>query len=89
MTIGWGFTMPITINEKTYYRTNEVCRIVGISRNTFFRWLREGLFTDVEIVDRRGWRLFTEEDLDRLKAEVNQIRPNVSKIKGKTLVASE
>lgn len=81
--------MPITINEKTYYRTNEACRIVGISRNTFFRWLREGLFTDVEIVDRRGWRLFTEEDLDRLKAEVNQIRPNVSKIKGKTLVASE
>ncbi len=73
--------MPITIDEKTYYRTSEICQIVGISRNTFFRWLREGSFTDVEIVDRRGWRLFTDEDLERLKAEANQIRPNTSRIR--------
>ena len=75
--------MPITISGKTYYRTNEVCRIVGISRNTFFRWLRQGSFTDVEFVDRRGWRLFTEEDLERLKAEANQIGPNRSRIPAK------
>ena len=68
--------MPVTINSKTYYRTAEVCQIVGISRNTFFRWLREGLFKDVKSVDRRGWRLFTENDLDRLKAEANQVIPN-------------
>ena len=73
--------MPSAINGKVYYRTNEVCRIVGISRNTFFRWLREGSFADVEIVDRRGWRLFTEEDLERLKAEANQTRPNNKKIR--------
>lgn len=72
--------MPIKINGKTYYRTAEVCRIVGISRSTLFRWLREGSFTDVRNVDRRGWRLFTEDDLGRLKAEVNKIRPNNSKI---------
>ena len=71
--------MPSAINGKVYYRTNEVCRIVGISRNTFFRWLREGSFADVEIVDRRGWRLFTEEDLERLKAEAYQTRPNNKK----------
>ena len=65
--------MPTKINGETYYRTDEVCRIVGISRNTFFRWVREGLFADVEYRDRRGWRLFTNEDLDRLKAEVNKI----------------
>lgn len=65
--------MPTTINGETYYRTDEVCRIVGISRNTFFRWVREGLFVDVEYRDRRGWRLFTNGDLDRLKAEVNKI----------------
>ena len=72
--------MPIKINEKTYYRTAEVCRIVGISRSTLFRWLREGSFTDVRNVDRRGWRLFTEGDLGRLKAEVNKISPHNSKI---------
>ncbi len=68
--------MPVTINSKTYYRTAEVCQIVGISRNTFFRWLRDGLFKDVKNVDRRGWRLFTENDIDRLKAEANQVIPN-------------
>jgi len=70
--------MPIAIDGRTYYRTAEVCQMVGISRSTFFRWLREGSFTDVKNVDRRGWRLFTEEDLARLKAEVNQIIPNAS-----------
>jgi hypothetical protein len=65
--------MPITINGQTYYRTAEVCRIAHISKNTFFRWVREGLFADVENRDRRGWRLFTEDDVNRLKAEANRI----------------
>jgi len=71
--------MPIVINGKTYYRTAEVCQIVNISRSTFFRWLRQGSFTDVRNVDRRGWRLFTEDDLGRLKAEVNKVSPNNTK----------
>jgi len=67
--------MPITVNGETYYRTAEVCRTVGISRSTFFRWLRQGSLADAKNVDRRGWRLFTKADIDRLKAEANQIRP--------------
>jgi len=69
--------MPVTINSKTYYRTAEVCKIVGISRNTFFRWIRGGAFEDVKNVDRRGWRLFSQEDLKRLRGEVNKTRLNV------------
>ena len=65
--------MPITVNGQTYYRTAEVCRIVGITKNTFYRWVREGLFPDVEARDRRGWRLFTKDELDRVKAEANRI----------------
>jgi len=75
--------MPAVVNGKTYYRTAEVCQMVGISRSTFFRWLRQGTFTDVANVDRRGWRLFTEDDLARLKAEVNQVHPHISEITGK------
>jgi len=75
--------MPTIMNGKTYYRTAEVCQMVGISRSTFFRWLRQGTFTDVANVDRRGWRLFTEDDLARLKAEVNQVHPHISEITGK------
>jgi len=65
--------MPIAITGETYYRTAEACRVAGISKNTFLRWVREGLFTDVEHRDRRGWRLFTEDEIERLKAEVNRI----------------
>ena len=58
--------MPITVNGETYYRTAEVCRTVGISRSTFFRWLRQGSLADAKNVDRRGWRLFTKKDLKKV-----------------------
>jgi len=50
--------------------------MAGISKNTFLRWVREGMFTDVELRDRRGWRLFSNDDLDRLKAEVHKVHKN-------------
>jgi predicted site-specific integrase-resolvase len=65
--------MPVRLNGETYYQTTEACRIAGTSRNTFLRWVKEGSFADVKHRDRRGWRLFTEDDLARLKAEVNQV----------------
>ena len=65
--------MPVTVDGQTYYRTAEVCRTVGISRATLFRWLKEGIFREAEHRDRRGWRLFTEAEIDKLKAEANQI----------------
>ena len=68
--------MPVKLNGDTYYWTAEACRIAGISKNTFLRWVKRELFSDVEHRDRRGWRLFTEADLDRLKAEVNRIQKN-------------
>ena len=65
--------MPIILNGKKFYRTSEACALVGTSRNTFLRWVRQGLFADVANWDRRGWRLFTEEDLGRLRDEVNKV----------------
>jgi hypothetical protein len=50
--------------------------MAGISKNTFLRWIREGMFADVELRDRRGWRLFSNHDLDRLKAEVHKVHKN-------------
>jgi len=50
--------------------------MAGISKNTFLRWVREGVFADVELRDRRGWRLFSNDDLDKLKAEVHKIHGN-------------
>ena len=62
--------MPMTINGQTYYKTLEACKLAGISKATFFRWLREGVIEDMAIKDRRGWRLFTVEDIERIKNEV-------------------
>ena len=66
--------MTTVITGKTYYRTAEACRIAGISKNTLFRWIREGIFPDVKQRDRRGWRLFTEEEVVTLKVEFNRIQ---------------
>jgi len=65
--------MPTVIRSKEYYRTAEACRIAGISKNTFFRWLRSGEFDDVSTADRHGWRLFTGDDIDRLCNRAQQI----------------
>ncbi len=64
--------MSVTINGRTYYRTAEVCQIVGISKTTLFRWLKESIFKEAEHRDRRGWRLFTEDEVNRLKSEANR-----------------
>jgi predicted site-specific integrase-resolvase len=65
--------MPVKMNGETYYRTSEACRIAGISKNTYLRWTREGQLPDIEQRDRRGWRLFTEEDLRRLVDEATRV----------------
>ena len=67
--------MPIRLNGETYYRTAEVCRMVGISKNTLLRWIKEGTFAEVRQRDRRNWRLFTEDELDTLRTEVNRVKP--------------
>jgi len=66
--------MPVTINGQTYYRTAEVCLAVGIGKSTLFRWIREGIIKEAKYRDRKGWRLFTEDEINKLMAEVNRIR---------------
>ena len=65
--------MPVKINDHVYYRTAEVYRMVGISKNTLFRWLRNGILDECELRDRRGWRLFTENEIERLKTEADRV----------------
>ncbi len=68
--------MPVTLSGRKYYRTAEVCLMVGISRTTLFRWLTEGTFNEPKHRDRRGWRLFTEGEVKRMKKEANRISRN-------------
>ena len=69
--------MPVTINGQKYYRTAEVCSLAAISRATLFRWLKNGVLNECRR-DRRGWRLYSESDLDNVLSEVNKVESVVS-----------
>ena len=65
--------MPVVIDGRKYYRTAETFRVIGISRNTLYRWLQKGVLHGAERRDSRGWRLFTREEIDRLSKAINSI----------------
>ena len=65
--------MPVTVDGQTYYRTAEVYRMLGISRNTLYRWLHKGILGETELRDSRGWRLFTRDEIDTLSKEINRV----------------
>ncbi len=65
--------MAIRINDQTYYRTSEACQRAGISKATLFRWVKVGILEDIERKDRKGWRLFTQDDINRIKSEATRL----------------
>ncbi len=65
--------MAIRINDQIYYRTSEACQRVGISKATLFRWFKAGILEDVVRRDRKGWRLFAEDDINRIKFEATRV----------------
>ena len=69
--------MAVEINGKTYYRTAEICAKAGISRATLFRWLKAGVLKKT-YRDRRGWRMFTENDLNTMRAESKMVKVEYS-----------
>jgi excisionase family DNA binding protein len=69
--------MPKEINNQLFYSATETCERTGISRATLQRWLQKGVLNKIRR-DRRGFRLFTEEDLSVFKAEIERI--NVEEI---------
>ena len=65
--------MVSIINQVNYYTTSEACSLAGTNRATFLRWVKQGKFEDVLTRDRNGWRLFTDEDVLRLKVKRSYI----------------
>ncbi len=60
--------MPVLIRDQTMYRIGEALVTAGVSRATFFRWVRQGRVGDTRFKDRNGRRLFTREELEALRA---------------------
>jgi excisionase family DNA binding protein len=74
--------MPMLLKGEKYYWTSEACKLAGISKNTFLRWVRHGAFPDVQHRDRRGWRIFSKHEVDRLMTEVQKVEMPENKNKG-------
>lgn len=64
--------MPVMIAGNSYLQIQEVAEILGISRQTLQRWFREGKAVDVAR-DFRGWRVFSQADIDRLRSVVEKV----------------
>ncbi len=54
--------------------TAEAAKQAGISKATLLRWLKEGKVPEVAR-DVRGWRVFTEEEVDKIREYANKISP--------------
>ena len=59
--------MQVLLNGQEYYQVREALEAVGISRATYFRWVRQARTPDTNQKDRNGRRLFTAEEVERLR----------------------
>jgi site-specific DNA-methyltransferase (cytosine-N4-specific) len=57
-----------------YLRAHEVAKAAGISKNTLLRWLKAGKVPEVAR-DRNGWRIFTQDDVARVRAFAERTTP--------------
>ena len=56
------------------YLMKQALEKAGVSESTFYRWIRSGRVADVKIRNRANWRIFTEEDIARLRQESSRIQ---------------
>jgi len=45
----------------------------GISESTFYRWIRSGRVPDVKLRNRANWRIFTDQDIVRIRKEASRM----------------
>jgi len=56
------------------YRLSQVARMVGVAPITLKRCLLDGRIDEVAR-DRNNWRVFTDDDVERIREYVNATRP--------------
>jgi predicted site-specific integrase-resolvase len=65
--------MPLTIDGVTLFRISEALDRAGVSRATYFRWVRQGRVHDSRYKDRNGRRLFTAEEVRELERVAHRL----------------
>ncbi len=59
------------------YKTNEIAKLVGVSKNTLIRWEEEGLIPPA-MRDGRGWRVWTKDALEKI-IEIKKTKEFINK----------
>lgn len=67
--------MPIVLDGKEFFRIGEALERAGLSRSTYYRWVREGRISDTDYRDRNGRRVFTCEELQALCSVSQRLVP--------------
>ena len=57
----------IIINGKRYYKVSEVCKTLGIFKNTLYNWERKEKIPKAYRGPMSGWRLYSQKDISRIK----------------------
>lgn len=65
--------MPAVIDDQNFCKPAEACRMISISRDALFKWLKEGIISDVGYHDGQDWRLFTAAQLETVRAKTNDV----------------
>ena len=64
--------MSTMLKGQLFYKTSEAAEMAGISRSTLLRWISDGVVGDASRRDRRGWRLFSEVEVERITEEAHR-----------------
>ena len=48
------------------FNSSEICRKFDITKNTLFKWEKEGKISRVQ-KDWRGWRIFSDENVNEIR----------------------
>ncbi len=60
------------MNKKEIYYVKDVSRIIDRDKSTIFRWEKEGRINSPQR-DSRGWRIYSEYDLEKMKRVVREL----------------
>jgi hypothetical protein len=66
--------MPVEREGEKLFSMSEACEIAGTNRSTCLRWIRQKRIPDSQYRDRNGWRLFTGDEINRLKQRVSMVQ---------------
>ncbi len=56
--------------QRQYLKTRQVARLLGVSLNTVYRWLKKEKISEPLRDPENNYRLWTAEDIDRIRQEL-------------------